>query len=627
MSTDTVASPGALHLGRPNRPKKLKEKKGPKGLPGTNRRHAPKRTLENALARLALASSDCVYEATIISSLDRRIVPGLGTMGVEFVGARPTLYYDPDFVSEISDHELKVTLKHEVMHLTLHHQVRGAMIRRRFNFEGSDLREKILQQRAHWLASDWAVNELLLREEPAMGYENKIIGYWALPAEHDLPLLRSYEEYYPMALDLLRKRRERREKEQAEAAKSALVIIVAPAPEDGAGEPQPGGEALGEALGEGAPVLIAKGPAEGGGKPSPGSENPDSPTPEEPGAAPKAGEKPSPEPAEGKDEAKDGAKPDAAGDAERPAEEKPKPRARPANLDELLEAAQTIAELVAADEKKAAEVRELFGEDDDMLSERSLHGVLDHMPSRDELASVADAIIEAAQQTVRGHGKSVPNVFKKTKVTPRPEPLRGIAGLLAALGDIEPTNPTSGYLGSMRHVSRPAAARSLYYRNLGGRFAALARRMPLFPGVENTAPTLTLAIVLDTSGSMTQRMLSYGIAVVRDVMEELGIEEGVLLECDDRTVRAIRLERGVDLPEELVGRGGTNFDPGLAGAMQWARENDVTLDGIVYITDGEASRPQVKVDVPTVWALVGSHPRKVLDGVPGNTNVILEESA
>lgn len=553
--------PGAKHLGRPDRPKKSKEKKGPKGLPGTNRRLAPKRTLENALARMVMSSSDCVYEATIISSLDRRSVQGRGTCGVEFVGDRPTLYYDPDFIAEISDHELKVTLKHEVMHLTLHHQVRGAMIRRRFNFEGSDLREKLLQQQAHWLASDWAVNELLLREEPAMGYQNRIIGYWALPAEHDMPVLRSYEEYFPMALKLLRDARAKREKEQAEARKNAACN------------------------GSDGTVVVLLGPVQ---------------QPEE-----KSEEKP---------------------------EEKPSTRTRPANLQELLDAAEAIAAHAAEDEAKAAEVHDLLGEDNSEASEQTLHAVLalipareERLPSQGELVNVVHAILEAAERTLRGHGKSTPNVYGRAKVTPPREPLRGIRGLIAALETIEPTNPTAGYSASMRHVSRPAAARSLYYRKLGGQFVQLSRRMPLFPGVESTAPSLTLGIVLDTSCSMSQRMLSGGIAIVRDVMEELGIEEGVLLECDDRAVRALRLERGVDLPTELVGRGGTNFDPGLEGAMKWARDNGVTLDGIVYITDGDAPCPRVRVDVPVVWAIVGADGQEVLPDVPGNINVMLKE--
>jgi predicted metal-dependent peptidase len=563
---------------RPNRPKK--ERKRPKGVPGTNRRHAPVRTLANALARRIHASSACAYEASIISSLDRRMVPGLGTFAVEFVGARPTLYFDPDFMETISDHELDVTLKHEVMHLTLHHPVRGSMLRRRFNFDSADKREKALQQQAHGLAADWAVNELLIIDEPAMAHENKIIGYWALPREHMLPPKLSYEEYFPMALELLREKREQREKEQAEAAAQKIAIqMVVMFLQGAAAEGDMPSEQGGEPGDAGGVVIVV-----------PGSPN--------------------------------------AGTGEEPAEAKGRPR--PRNLDELLEAAAAIAELVAEEERQAAEASKILGQEDD-TSEQTLDAVLSNLPSRDplpsagELEAITSSVLQAADRLVTSWGKSAPNVFHKTKVRLPPEPLRGSEGLIEALRAFMPSNLSAGSATSMRSISRPAAARARYYRNLGGAHATLARRTPLFPGVAPLAETLTVAIPLDTSGSMTESMLSYALGVIRDVLEELGITEGVLLECDDRAVRVLRIERGMELPEEVIGRGGTDFDPGLRGAVEWARENGVVLDAIIYVTDGHANRPQVQVDVPTIWARVGKGSKAVLEGVPGNLNVILEE--
>lgn len=573
----------------PPKPRQKKERKQPKGLPGTNRRHAPKRTLESALSRRINASSSCAYEASIISSLDRRIVPGFGTFGVEFVGARPTLYVDPDYMAAMSDHELDVTLKHEVMHLTLHHPVRGAMLRRRFDFDSADMREKELQVRAHRLATDWAVNELLITEEPLMASENKVLGYWALPREHGFPAKLSYEEYFPLALKMLRKKREEREKKQAEAEEAARA----------AGAPS-------------IVVMLLQGDGAGAGEET----------------KPGGGEEPKPGAGGAGESTEDGE------------EDAPKGRPRPANLDELLEAGAALSQLVAEDEKKLAEANKILEQEDD-ASEQMLDAVLvglvpgrprpggedvgeDPLPSEGELEAVTTIILAIAAKTMRGHGKSVPGIYGRTKVTPPPDTLRGSEGLLRALEDVMPSNPTAGSVPSMRSISRPAAARALHYRQKGGAFASLARRMPLFPGVARDV-TLTIAIVLDTSGSMTEAMLSYGIGVVRDVIEELGISEGVLLECDDRAVRALRLAPGAELPDEVVGRGGTNFDPGLRGAIEWARENDVVLDALIYITDGDAPKPTVRLDIPTVWAIVGRYTKEVLQDVPGNTNVILKK--
>ena len=61
-----------------------------------------------------------VYQ--ILSMMTKRVLPGMGTMGVRVLGGGQfELVYDPEFVLKLSDATLTYVLYHEIMHLALHH--------------------------------------------------------------------------------------------------------------------------------------------------------------------------------------------------------------------------------------------------------------------------------------------------------------------------------------------------------------------------------------------------------------------------------------------------------------------------------------------------------------------------
>lgn len=506
-------------------------------------------TLRAALARRMRATSGCLYEASVIEALDRIESPGLGTFGVAFVGDRPTLFYDPDTLTAMSEEELDATLKHEVYHLTLYHPARGAMLRQRFRFANADPDEKRLQQRAHALAADYAVNELLKMDVPSIEYPNKHLGYWALPRERNLPGNRTYEEYFRLVLAQLRE--EAVPNADAPHGTETRVILVAVAVEDRAEL----AEKSGESAGAGA---------------VPGSSS-DSATENELKTAlnDMLSNKPKPAPKSASSVESEGAK----------TETKTKPESEPE-----ADAPPTLLTL-------------------------------------SELMNAIELALAFGASAMRGCGKSIPNRYGSVRVIA--ETPEGVGALLDAMREVVGTGSggTAATRPSMRSVSRSAAARAQYMRGQESYGPAFARRLPLVPGVF-AASTLCAGIILDTSGSMDKRRLGFGIGAVRQVLEELHIAEGAIFECDDREVRVLEISPGIDLPDDIIGRGGTDFDPGLLGVMAWSRRTDTPIDIIVYITDGDARRPTVRVPVPTIWAGVGPcYP--VLADVPGNTNVVL----
>ncbi|MEC7985836.1 MAG: VWA-like domain-containing protein [Myxococcota bacterium] len=132
------------------------------------------------------------------------------------------------------------------------------------------------------------------------------------------------------------------------------------------------------------------------------------------------------------------------------------------------------------------------------------------------------------------------------------------------------------------------------------------------PGLKKERDKPTILIIIDTSGSMSDTDIEYVFAEV-DGIYRLGCEVHIL-QAD--TAPQLYYKYNGDKP--IAGRGGTSFDP----ALQWANdarngvrlatkiggdvsEQDIQLhvDGIVYLTDGYASTPNVKPYCRILWVL------------------------
>ena len=113
----------------------------------------------------------------------------------------------------------------------------------------------------------------------------------------------------------------------------------------------------------------------------------------------------------------------------------------------------------------------------------------------------------------------------------------------------------------------------------------------------------TIAVIVDTSGSLPAATLAEFWAELREVAAEIGPESVVVLQVD-AAVRDAAEYAPDDLPEEIAikGRGGTDFRPGFA----WLEEQGIQPGVCLYFTDMECSDfPEHEPAFPVVWVDYG----------------------
>ena len=114
----------------------------------------------------------------------------------------------------------------------------------------------------------------------------------------------------------------------------------------------------------------------------------------------------------------------------------------------------------------------------------------------------------------------------------------------------------------------------------------------------------TLAVIIDTSGSVDAHALAAFWSEVREVAAEIDPERVIVLQVD----AAVQDERDYapgELPERIVvkGRRGTDFRPGFARLA----EQDVHPGVCLYFTDMDCDRyPETEPQFPVIWADWGS---------------------
>jgi predicted metal-dependent peptidase len=157
-----------------------------------------------------------------------------------------------------------------------------------------------------------------------------------------------------------------------------------------------------------------------------------------------------------------------------------------------------------------------------------------------------------------------------------------------------PTVPWRRVLGSAvrRAIAHAAGCHDYAYQRPG------RRRIPRVVTPAMRRPLITVAIVVDTSGSMGQAELDAALAEVNGVIRAAGIgQRGVLvLACDASVGASTRVRRVEEI--QLVGGGGTDMRVGIQ-AVEGSRPRP---DVIVVMTDGYTPWP----DKPTRGRLVAT---------------------
>ncbi len=109
----------------------------------------------------------------------------------------------------------------------------------------------------------------------------------------------------------------------------------------------------------------------------------------------------------------------------------------------------------------------------------------------------------------------------------------------------------------------------------------------------------TLAVIIDTSGSLPTETLADFWTELRGIASEIQPERVVVVQVDTR-VRHTAEHTAFDLPGEIEihGRGGTNFRPGFA----WLEKQGITPAVCLYFTDMECTRyPRTEPDFEVLW--------------------------
>ena len=135
-----------------------------------------------------------------------------------------------------------------------------------------------------------------------------------------------------------------------------------------------------------------------------------------------------------------------------------------------------------------------------------------------------------------------------------------------------------------------------------------SRRISVMPGWKRE-PESTIAVCIDTSGSINGGLLSAFAAECRAICAVSGVKAYVI--GADAAVGDV-IEPGEPFPTTLKGGGGTDFTPAIRKA------EELNADAVVYLTDGDGSFPE-NSKVPVLWVLTQ---RKV---VPFGESIYLEE--
>lgn len=136
----------------------------------------------------------------------------------------------------------------------------------------------------------------------------------------------------------------------------------------------------------------------------------------------------------------------------------------------------------------------------------------------------------------------------------------------------------------------------------------------ILPSLRST--TVDLVIVLDTSGSVSDREISEFLAEVNAIKGQIGARVA-LHACDAQLAEGgpWRCEPWEELrfPEKIGGGGGTDFTP----AFRWIDTQDRKPDLIIYFTDANGTFPDHEPAIPVLWLVKGKSP------VPWGTRIQL----
>lgn len=120
---------------------------------------------------------------------------------------------------------------------------------------------------------------------------------------------------------------------------------------------------------------------------------------------------------------------------------------------------------------------------------------------------------------------------------------------------------------------------------------------PVLPGEHE--PVARVAVVFDTSNSVSDEDLSTFAAETKAVLECLGGMTVTFLACDAAVHVLVQVSTVEEVLKNLKGRGGTDFRPAFAALDRLQERPDLCI----FLTDGEGPAPDQAPTYRTIWAL------------------------
>lgn len=128
-------------------------------------------------------------------------------------------------------------------------------------------------------------------------------------------------------------------------------------------------------------------------------------------------------------------------------------------------------------------------------------------------------------------------------------------------------------------------------------------------------PTGELVVCVDTSGSITEKVLNAFQTEIRTIASEVRPAKIIVIYCDAQVNRVQEFDRDDSIVLKMCGGGGTDFNP----PFNYVRKNSLTPHALIYLTDGYGPFPE-KPEYPTVWCMTtdvtapfGHHVRVEID--------------
>lgn len=188
------------------------------------------------------------------------------------------------------------------------------------------------------------------------------------------------------------------------------------------------------------------------------------------------------------------------------------------------------------------------------------------------LDSVASAVLSAVEQ-----GQDIPEALARV-ARDRLEPTLDWKKLLA----FNLRSAISNVAGRRDYTYARPSRRQSAINSAGTNFILPAMRQPQPPCV---------AIVLDTSGSVSDEMLDTYLSEIRGIFTAVGISSGIWILLTDSKVHEVAKIKSFDLQKlRIKGGGGTDMSVGIAEALRIRPRANI----IVTLTDGATPWPESK---------------------------------